>query len=54
MRWQVGNAKPVHAVMPRVAVVLLPCARITSIRFKGTFSADGHMAGSTPSEEREV
>jgi hypothetical protein len=28
----------------------LPCARITSIRFKGTFSVDGLAATNTPSE----
>jgi hypothetical protein len=28
----------------------LPCARITSIRFKGTFSVDGFAATNTPSE----
>jgi hypothetical protein len=34
----------------RCSVDKLPCARITSIRFKGTFSVEGFKAFNTPSE----
>jgi len=36
------------------AIRLLPCARITSIRFKGTVSVDGGKAINTPSESLTV
>jgi hypothetical protein len=36
------------------AFSVLPCARITSIRFKGTVSVDGRPAINTPSEDASL